>query len=329
MLETDLKYYKSAEVSSATTNGGSISNNEAVSGVPNNIWPHVLKAERDAGSVLWRKVFLKAVTEDSTTFVGADLWNEAPTPADDYIDLFPGTADDTQATVVTTDGYCAALLSSNATSTTSTLIVILASVAQAAYFPDGRVLRVTGKATPSSVTGTEEQHTISGTPVLVGLVLTITLATALTSSYLIGDKVQGVLQHGDITSSTDSLAVTSSAGTYDDTTYPVVANNSGAVTEVITCEFTDASNYIVTGSVSGSLGTGNITTDFTPAHPVSGNDMFTLEFAGFGAGAFVASDTIVFNLVGAYAAAWLRRTVPAGANSLADNVNITYTYGQS
>lgn len=328
MLVTDLKYYKSTVVSGDSTNGGPISNNEAVSGVVNNIWPHVLKAERDSGSVLWRKVFLKVVTNTQETFLGSQMWNESPTAADDYIDMFPGTADDTQATVSTADGYCAGVLTANAAATSSTLQVQLEDAAQAPFFPDTRLIRITDKSTPESGTGTEEQHLVSGTPVLVGDVLTITLATPLENSYVIGDKVQGVYESGDITGGSGNLVVTSTAGTFDDTIYPPTANNAGAVSEEITLEFTDATSFTVVGSVTGALASGTVSVDYTPSHPVSGYDMFTIDSAAFG-GTYALGDTVVFDIVGAYAPFWLRRTVPAGAGGLADNVNTTYTYGQS
>lgn len=329
ILVTDLKYYHANEVSTDSTNGGKISNSEASSGVPNSVWPNVLKAGRDNGEIVYRKLFLKAVTDSNDTLAGVDLWNEAPTDGDDWITLFPGTADDTQATVDESDSYCAATLSSEATAASSTVIIELEDAALSACFPAARVLRITDKSAPDSSSGNEERGTISGTPSLSGTTLTITLADALTNTYAIGSKVEGIMEVGDVVSEVGSVTVTSSAGTYDDSTYSVLSNNAGAVTETITFTATDATHFTVEGTKSGTLDTwATGDGDYSPEHPVSGEVMFTMYAAGLG-GTFVLNDTMTFAVTGAYTAFWLKRTVPAGSGSLANNLNTTYTYGQS
>lgn len=63
MLDSDIKTYLSAEMSSAGTNGGRMSTNQVVHGVVNNVLPHVNKATRAAGNIgseLHRKIFVKA-----------------------------------------------------------------------------------------------------------------------------------------------------------------------------------------------------------------------------------------------------------------------------
>ena len=56
MLNTDLKIYLPETVNDLATNGGRMSTNLVVSGVVQNVWPHVPRAERTSGSKKYRKL---------------------------------------------------------------------------------------------------------------------------------------------------------------------------------------------------------------------------------------------------------------------------------
>lgn len=328
ILATDVTFYKSAVVSSDSTNGGRISENEAVSGQPNAIWPNVTKAQRDSGDTIIRKIFAKIMTNSADTLIDPQLWNEYPTPGDDHIIMYPGTTDDTVATMVTTDSYCSAVLKNNYAAGATAVVLVVEDTTMSPAFADTKTLRFTDKSTPTSTTGNEEQKDIDGTPSVSGTDITITLSAALENSFLAGDKVQVVYNTPDLQAIGDNFVFTSSAGTYDDSTYPLIGNNSGAVTETITCTFADNLTFTAVGSVSGTLTSGSADTDWTPAHPINGNDMFTLPFAGFG-GTRVNGDTLVFEVVAAVLPFWLKMIVPAGAGALANDSNMNYLYGQS
>jgi hypothetical protein len=92
---------------------------------------------------------------------------------------------------------------------------------------------------------------------------------------------------------TDPVPV-STGGTYDSTTYPVVVTSGNTVTDTWTITFTDPTNYTVAGTITGSVGTGNISTNLTPTNPVTGQPYFALDADGWG-GVWVAGEQLIFD----------------------------------
>lgn len=332
ILASELKWYKAEEVSLATTNGGLMSANEAVSGVVNNVWPHVLKAERDAGSTVYRKLFAKVANDADETLIAADLWNDLPTEGDDWIIMWKGTQTDTQATAASHSGaiYAANALNANVTAGVSTITLLLEHADQEDAYVDGEQIRLTDMVDPESATGNEEILTINGTPSLATLVLTIVVDEVIANSYTVagGGRAMSICNVGDIEASSDNWAETSSIGTYDEGSYPVILDNIGTINETVTLTFTDATNFTGVGSVSGALGSGTIGGDFSPSNADFTKPYFTLEAAGFG-GTWASAETIVFDTIPAAAPLWLKRTVPVGSSSLAGNKNTTALSGES
>ncbi|MBF0171737.1 MAG: hypothetical protein HQK87_11755, partial [Nitrospinae bacterium] len=66
---SELRFYKSATVSDASSNGGRMSANEIPDGVKNNVWPDVPQGERLAGSTKFRKVFFKVANDDDIRLI--------------------------------------------------------------------------------------------------------------------------------------------------------------------------------------------------------------------------------------------------------------------
>lgn len=336
MLDTDIKTYHAAEVSALATNGGRMSVNLVISGVQNNVWPHVPRAERLAGAVLHRKLFDKAADDTDGTLLAAQKWIDRPTLGEDMIVAFAGTQTDTQADITGSERkYGCAYLKNDIVAGDSTFTVTVedASLASGpdAIFQDGDPIRPTDKLTPDAVAGNEEFHTVLGAPTVVGLDVTITIDGTFANSYAVIDdaRVMSIMDKGDIACSVDTFVVTAAGtGVYDDTTYPVTCDNIGTVEDSITLEFNDATHFTVTGSSGITYGTGDTATDFIPSNPDFTKPYFTLEAAGF-SGVFAAGDTITWNIHPAAFAYWLRRTVPAGCASLANNKLTAVTAGES
>ena len=59
VLSSEVKFYRSAVVSDSPANGGRMGIAEAVSGVAQAVFPDVPESERTAGSVRYRKLFIK------------------------------------------------------------------------------------------------------------------------------------------------------------------------------------------------------------------------------------------------------------------------------
>ncbi len=329
IVSTDLKWYKSLVVNDLSTNGGRMSTNEAITAASNNVWPDVPKSERDAGSTKYRKIFAKAHSDNDDTLVAPNIWNDKPTPAGDYQLFFEGTQIDTQATLSESRIYGVGDLVSDVVVGGSTLIVNVEDAALTGIFQDTDKIRITDKLTPSAVTGNEGIYTINGTPSISTTQVTITITPVLANDYLAAStRVMSLFEPGNLAAEITGLTITSAGGTYDDTTYPFLLNNQGAVFENVTLEFTDATNFTATGDTLGALGSGTIGSDFTVMNATYSKILFTIESAGWG-GTYAALDTVEFTVNPAAIPLWLKRVVPAGSSSLANNSNLTAISGES
>jgi hypothetical protein len=307
-----------------------------VSGVVNNVFPHVARAERTAGSTLYRKLFIKAENDDDETLLSALHWIERLVDAGDYVVAFSGTQTDTQADIsASARKYGYGFLESDITAGASTFTVTVkhADLASGtdAIFQDGDTIRLSDMATPTSATGNEEFLTISGTPSVTGLDVTITVAETIANSYAAAtpSHVTSYIDHGDIECSVENFVDTAAgSGAYDDTTYPVIPDNVGTVEDTVTLTFTDATHFGAVGSSGINYGSGTTGTDFAPVNSDFSKPYFTLESAGF-SGTWASGDTIVFDIHPAAVAYWLKRVVPAGCASLANNRVTAAAAGES
>ena len=333
ILSSEIKCYKSETASSDDTNGGRMSTNEVISGVVNNVWPHVLKAERNAGSTLYRKLFFKVANDNDEKLIATSIFDDIPTPAGDYIVFWEGTQTDTQATAKNHSGrvYGAANLHSDVSSGSSTIVVDVEDSSITGIFQDGDKIRLTDMDDPNAATGNEEELTISGAPSVSGTQVTITVAETIGNDYTVagGGRVMSLLQVGDIEATSDNWAESSTSGTYDEGSYPVIPDAIGTIEQSVTLTFTDATHFTATSNVSGvTLGSGDTSTDFSPNNPDFNKPYFTLEAAGWD-GTWAQNDTVTFDTHPAAEAVWFKRVVPAGTASMANNKNVSCVSGES
>jgi len=330
ILDSELKLYKSLVVNDTTANGGRISANVVTSGVVNNVWPNVLKAERDAGSIKYRKLFAKVANDADETLLAAELWLDAPTAASDYQVIFAGTQRDTQVNITGAERkFGCASLQTNATATQSTLVVEVEDPALTGMFAAGDKIRVTDKPTITGA-GNEETLTISGAPVVVGSQVTITTSTSLANSYTVaaGGRVMSIYAYGTVVCTTTNWVETSVAGTYDESAYPIVNDNIGTIEQTWTMTFSDAANFTVAGDTVGAVGSGSTAANFIPTNADFSKPYFTMAALGFG-GTWAAGNTIVFQTHPAAIPFWEKRVVPAGAASLSGNKVTAVFSGES
>lgn len=334
MLDSDIKTFLSAVVSSDSTNGGLRSNNEVVSGVVNNVWPHVPKAERLAGSTLYRKLFTIGEVALVETLIAASLNLFRPTPANDWVVGFTNsvTKVNTQASWSPSRVYGSAWLKTDVTATSSTFTVTVSDVSLTGMYVDADTVVITDKLTPGAVSGNSETHTISGTPSVVGNDVTITIVGTLANNYTVANEtfVTSVMDIGDVATGTSNYVVTTvGSGDYNYTSYPIICTNKGTVEDSLTFTFTDATNFTCTGSVSGiNYGSGVIGTDFSPSNTAKSALYFTLETAGF-SGTWAGGDTLTADIEDASFTYVLKRVVPAACASLAGNLCTSVTEGES
>lgn len=341
IISSELLMYKSAVVSDVSANGGILDNlAQVTSGVVNNVWPSVFKAERLAGSEKFRKTFFKVANDDDDTLFNPQVWLDIITQGEDWQTFFAGTQTDIQSDiVVSADKYGCGALQANVSAGAGSIIVTVEDVSLTTgndvIFRNGGVIRITNKDTPDSGTGTEEEHVINGVPSVSGNDITITLTGTLANAYNTGDnsygtRVMSVYTPVDVVASFDSLVDTTAGdGAYDDSTYPPLLDNIGTINQEITITFTGATTFTAVSNVAGvSLSGGAIGGDWTPDNPDVSKPYVTLETTGF-SGTWASGDTIVFNTVPATVPIWQKRVVPAGSGSLTGNRNIPVFTGEA
>jgi hypothetical protein len=333
ILDNELKWRQPAEVSDDGTNGGRMTLTEIISGVLQNVFPHVFKAERTAGSTKYRKLFAHVANDADETLYNPGYCFDGPTAGEDYCCFWPGTQRDTQADITGSERkYGAANLKTDVAAGASSFTVTVENAALTGMYVNGDSIRISDKVTPDAVTGNEEIQVISGAPVVAGLDVTITIAGTLANAYLAATptKVASIYEPAsDLACSADNWVETSTSGTYDETNYPPVLDNLGTMEETWTIEMQSATTFKVTGDTLGVVATGQaITSDCAPLNPVNSKPYFTLEALGWG-GTWATGETIVFQTHPASQPLWEKRVVPAGCASLANNKIIAIQMGES
>jgi hypothetical protein len=322
MLNIDLKFYKSLVVNNLSTNGGRMAGSTGVinTGELQNVFPHVFKAEREAGSTLYRKILCKNADDaDGTLFSGA-FCIDGNTLGDDWVCFWVGTQRDTQADITGSERKYGGGLSTTVITggTTTTVTVEVKSSTMTGVFVDGDQVRISNKATPDSLTGTEQWMTITGTPTVVGSEVTMTFTAAPTDTYAVGAKVSSIYEPGDITTSLGTITETSSAGTYNTTTAEWILDNIGTTDEDLVFTFTDSTHFTCVGDSLGTLGSGIIGTEFVVTNSSFSKPRFTVP-AGFFTGTWATGETLSRTIHPSAVALWEKKVTPAGASSISNN----------
>lgn len=95
---------------------------------------------------------------------------------------------------------------------------------------------------------------------------------------------------------------------YNDSLYPILTTNNGAIQERWALVFTDTTNFRCVGEYSGQIGVGTVNTDFAPINPVTGAPYFTVKKEGWGAG-WASGNVLRLNTIAATFPVWVIRTV--------------------
>lgn len=342
IIDSELLMLLSETISESTDNGGRMDNTASVtSGVLNNVFPSVFRAERVAGSTKYRKTFFKCANDDDDTLYSPQIWLDRRTPGDDWVVIFAATQTDTQNDITgSEDCYGCAILQTDVVAGAGSIVVTvedstLITGAADVIFRNGDTIRITNKNTPDASTGTEELHVINGTPSASGNDITITLTDTLVNAYntddnLYGTRVMSVLEPSDIEASFSGFTGTSAGdGAYDEVLFPIVLDNIGTIEQTVTLTFTSATTFTASSNVSGlSLTGGNTTTNYAPSNSDVSKPYFTMDFSGW-SGTWASGDTVVFSTHPASTAIWQKRVVPAGASSLSGNRAVVVFAGEA
>lgn len=329
ILQSELKWYKSKEMSDQGTNGGLMSPTVSVSNVKNNIWPDVTNAERIAGSTKYRKVHVKVDNSENLPLQDAKFYLDRYTAGADSVMLFAGTHSDIQSDLSGSERvYGAGQLNADVSSGATVISVLTEGVAYN-MFQAGDVIRVSNKTDINDATGTEEFVTIGSAPSYVGDVATITLSPALDNSYVGTEtRVSSVISAGVIESGYSGLSAVSAGGAMDDTNFPISVPNISGVYDDWTLTFTSGTAFNIIGARTGAVGSGSILTTAAPNNPDYSLPFFSIP-SGMWGGTWQAGDSVSFHTDPASFPVWYKRVVPAGATSLTGNEAVAVLDGES
>lgn len=317
----DLIYRRPALLSDATPaqNGGRMLSSAIVSGVKNNVFPDTRSSERNAGSDVWRKLFVHVASAGNEPLLDTLACVSEASPGDDFTLLYEGTATDTQDQV-SGRPYGLGLVADAAAAGAVELAVQLEGGAAAAALEPiqaGDVLRLSPMSNPVDLE-------VAAVVASSGL-LTIQLAAPLANAVLAGTVAASVLQVGTLQASVTAPAITSAAGTLAG----ISARNRGGVAQAWGLTFTSATDFRLDGdTLGGAVATGTTLADFSPANSGTGSPYFVIPAGAWG-GAWVAGDTVAFETTPAAAGLWLRRITPAGATRTDNNAIRLLVVGES
>jgi len=312
----DLVLNKSVNVSDADANGGRQSFTQVSSNVLNNMFKNVSQAERTSGVTRYRKFFFRNKNASNETAVNSRIWISQKSLGGDYFRLKAGTDSDVQSAA---DDYTNWLGTGHLTqplATDATTMTALFDVANGVY--NSSIIRLCDSS------GGEEFLTVktSGGVSWNGNTVTIVTTTGARSTYPASENslVSGVVDLGSLVAATSLWVETSVAGTYDEVTYPVAVNNVGTVSDTWVLTFTGASTFTVSGTNTGSVGSGSTAADFTPVNQNvgTGDFYFEIDASGWG-GTWAVGNTVTFTTTHSSAGFWIKEVVPALTGAYTQN----------
>ena len=319
VLQAEVKWYKSAVISDAGSNGGRMSITQAVSAVNQNLFPNVSQAERTAGVTRYRKQFAKVASAGDETLANAYAFMARYAPGDDIVQFFAGTQTDTQSGISSPTLYGNGKLHTTVSGGATSIVVDVEDWSQGAIFRNGDTIRVSDKASIGD-SGNSEIVTISGAPGVSGNQITLSITPALANGYNSASTyVSSGLSLGNIVGTFDNWVETSGSGTYaEGTVGNVVVDSIGGIEQTWTITFTSATAFTLTGDTLGAVGSGSRSSNFAPNNPDFSQPYFTILSGGWG-GTWATGNTIVFQTHPAAKGIWFKQIVPAGAAALSSD----------
>lgn len=313
IAKNELKWYQSAVVNDTASNGGRISTN-LVPTTSNSWWPNITEDQLTAGATQYRKSFLRIDNANNETAYNVRIGIQKPTPGSDRFYLAKGTQTDIQSSFAPPStlygsGKLDASVLANATT-----ITVLVEHGATILFRDGGLIRISDQTTVGGA-GNAEYVTISGTPSVLGDVVTITLASGLQNGYSSTNTyVASLIEEATVTGSTSNKVVTSVAGTFDANAMTV--GNLGSIYQIVTLTFSSATAFTATSdSVTFSPSTGTINSTYAPTHVAVGAAYFSIPPAAFG-GTFATGNTVVITTIPPAVPIIEMRVVPSSAASI-------------
>ncbi|MGN6518772.1 MAG: hypothetical protein ACTHK2_05025 [Dokdonella sp.] len=179
----------------------------------------------------------------------------------------------------------------------------------------------------------------------------VTLATGVTHDYPDGAILSSAVLYQDTQARyttlfdqqtysagtwSDTVSGSEAAGTYNDTTYPILVTNDATIDERWKIRFRSPTSFDVIGEKVGQIVTGaSISDDLAPTNPVTitdddpvGKPYFFIDKDGWGGG-WAADNTVRFNTISATRPPWLARVVTPGEIAVANDAVRINVYGNA
>lgn len=311
---SEIKLYGSSVVNDDVTNGNVMGNILIVSGVKNNIFPDVPDSERTSGSTKYRKVFWKVENVNNDSFDNIRVYMTKPTNGNDYVSWFVGNQVNVQNDITGSEReYGVGFLKNNISSGATSLVVTVEDSSLTDIFQNGDTIWI-GDGVNEEF---HENITVSSSGSDVTITLDSAAGDSINTNFSSSDTVvASCYVIASLKATYDNLTITSTAGTFDDVNYPILLEGTGAIEDTWTVTFTSATDFDVSGTLTGSVGSGSISSDFSPPNPnFAGFNYFTIQANAWG-GTWAANDTLVFDTHPYAIPMWFKRVVPAGANTV-------------
>lgn len=161
-----------------------------------------------------------------------------------------------------------------------------------------------------------------------GNTVTVYLDAQVANAYLTTNTYgAGCIRNSEVEPAFANWSEVTIAGTYDETTYPLTLYNDGTERDIWVITFTSAVAFTCSGTSEGSVGSGVITSDFSPTNPNTGQPYFTLDKDGWG-GTWASGDTVTFTTDPAAVPIWWREIVPLATAAVSDNLCVLGYYSE-
>jgi hypothetical protein len=307
---TDIRFEKALTNNDLATNGGRRDPDTVITNnVLNNLFPNFSNDDRTSGKARYRKCFIHNNNGLESVLQNTELWIKTPTSGEDYCQIIVGTDTDTQTDAAAYTEWCGvgSLYSGGASGETSATVLydtnsgVFSGEDTWVYFDDST---------------NRSKHKVIGTPSWAGNYATFTFSGEIAYNYdTENTQVSTIVDLGDLEPSYDNFTEVTSSGTYDEDTY-LSTYNAGTVSDHWTLTFSSTTNFTVIGTITGSVGSGDINTSFQPSNGSS--YYFKLDKNGWG-GTWASGERVTFDTIHAAAAIWIKRVCPAGAASYANS----------
>lgn len=324
----DIGFYKALDMTYSPTSGGRMSNNPIVSNVLRSLFNDVDYSELQAGTNIKRKLFVKNSNTDNLGAHNPLLFlGRAPsTTAREFLIL--GTQTNILSAVGASPRRYGCCNISQAVTAGDTIVKVVTPSVSYNLFQVGDTVVITSRSTPAKVSSDPLETDV---PLEVkkitavsysGDAATITVDSAFDNPYPLSrvngsttyySRVAGCITQDVIRAKLAYTSKVSTAGTFDETLS--LADNTAAIQQTITLTFTSPVAYTAVGDTLGSLGTGSVSTNFSPVNPTLSRPYFLLAATSFG-GVWAAGDTLTLTMTPAAIPLWAELLVPSGSTAV-------------